>query len=116
MGVDELVVLAGRSGSLRDQPKEFIESRNEVDAIFVGLEQLPHHSNGCLCCRACRSAAVARGRLAVDPPRGSLPVTLRYQVRWPRGRDRGRLAAGAVFRADDLRCSNGVGACGQEGR
>ena len=33
MGVVELVV-AGRSGSLRDQPNEFMELRNEVDAMM----------------------------------------------------------------------------------
>jgi hypothetical protein len=34
--VDELV-LAGISGSLRDQPNEFILSRNEFDAILLEL-------------------------------------------------------------------------------
>ena len=42
MGVDAFV-LAGRSGFLRDQPSEFIESRNEVDAmarcLFSTLER-----------------------------------------------------------------------------
>jgi hypothetical protein len=34
MGVDEEDVFAGMSGSLRDQPKEFMESRKEVDAML----------------------------------------------------------------------------------
>lgn len=32
IGVEEVVVI-GMSGSRRDQPMEFIESRNEVEAI-----------------------------------------------------------------------------------
>lgn len=36
MGVVELV-LAGRSGSLRDQPSEFIELRKELDAMFWSI-------------------------------------------------------------------------------
>lgn len=40
MGTDEEeAVLTGRSGSLRDHPKEFIESRKDVDAIAVA--QIP---------------------------------------------------------------------------
>lgn len=39
IGVEEeeevVVVLAGTSGSLRDHPKEFIESRKEFDAMFA---------------------------------------------------------------------------------
>ena len=35
MGV-EILVLAGISGSRLDQPIEFIESRNEVDAMLFG--------------------------------------------------------------------------------
>lgn len=35
IGVEEVVV-TGMSGSLRDQPMEFIESRKEVDAIGYG--------------------------------------------------------------------------------
>ena len=35
MGVD-ILVLAGISGSRLDQPIEFIESRNELDAMLLG--------------------------------------------------------------------------------
>lgn len=35
MGV-EMLVLAGISGSRLDQPMEFIESRNELDAMLLG--------------------------------------------------------------------------------
>lgn len=41
MGVD-MLVLAGISGSRLDQPIEFIESRNEVEAMLLGsLSSIP---------------------------------------------------------------------------
>ena len=34
------LVLAGTSGSLRDQPKPFIESRKETDAMLLLVDSL----------------------------------------------------------------------------
>jgi hypothetical protein len=55
MGVDE-EVLTGMSGSLRDQPNEFIESRKELDAMLRA--SLSSHQSFFLATRSVRATTV----------------------------------------------------------